>query len=167
MENKEQQISEKAGNKVDDIHKERTDVKCVESNDNQEYERAQGSYSDRIKISEKSKKSEIKWNIAVIISRQNVKGFPHRLLLLKKIEEFYQISSCMFYMKNTPHRTGSFWCIENVFWKSKYNRVTYSNKSEIFVMNAKISCHIKMTWKNILTHHIQDRIYLWQMRTMF
>ena len=55
-----EQISEKARNKVDDIHKERTVVTCVESNDNKEYKRAQGSYSDRIKISEKVKKSEIK-----------------------------------------------------------------------------------------------------------
>ena len=59
-----EQISEKAGNKVDDIHEERTDVKCVESNDNKEYERAQGSYSDRIKISEKVEKirNKMKYN---------------------------------------------------------------------------------------------------------
>ena len=59
-----EQISEKAGNKVDDIHEERTDVTCVESNDNKEYERAQGSYSDRIKISEKVEKirNKMKYN---------------------------------------------------------------------------------------------------------
>ena len=45
-----EQISEKAGNKVDDIHEERTDVTCVESNDNKEYERAQGSYSVSILV---------------------------------------------------------------------------------------------------------------------
>ena len=42
----------------------RTDVTCVESNDNKEYERAQGSYSDRIKISEKVEKirNKMKYN---------------------------------------------------------------------------------------------------------
>ena len=56
-----EQISEKDGNKIgDDIHEEHTDVTCVKSNENKEYERAQESYSDRIKISEKVEKSEIK-----------------------------------------------------------------------------------------------------------
>ena len=47
-----------------DIQEERTDVTCVESNDNKEYERAQGSYSDRIKISEKVEKiiNKMKYN---------------------------------------------------------------------------------------------------------
>ena len=65
-----------------DIQEERTDVTCVESNDHKEYERSQGSYSDRIKISEKVEKIINKMKYKTCIHGGNVQAVKDRIIIV-------------------------------------------------------------------------------------